>query len=362
MVWGIVLLVGILSNASSLFQFGRKSGLNLDAAFISTGVASSFENSLQTLVGPAGFGGTIPDEAAALSVPAVSRAVQLYSTAAAKLPAKGAGAWWSNGSGALTPEDRTAALVQSLMFHGKAVLWVNRDAAGTIVECLPLPAGLFSLDLFGRVMVRGALVERQENFIYIKSFLPQGFLTFGKGSIEHYLGIRDAILSRSRNPIPVVELKVKDQFEVTPAELETARKNWQVARTSDNGAVAVTPYGIDVIVHGEAADTSMLGEARNAVRLDVANFLNINASLLDGNNGTSDTYSNTLQNKDEFTDLSLDTFLVPIEARLSMPDVSTGDPFRFDRSVLDVSPPAVGNTGAAIEPRPEPTTEGTTTA
>ncbi len=188
-----------------------------------------------------------------------------------------------------------------------------------------------------------------------------GFLEYGKDSVSHYLGLRDSILARSRNPIPVVELKVKDQFEVTKEEIAKAQTDWQTARSSENGAVAITPYGIDVIVHGEAADTAMLGEARNAVRLDVANFLNINASLLDGNNGTSDTYSNTLGNKDEFIDLSLDTFLLPIEQRFSKPDVLGA--FEFDRSVFQTyAPPAVGNTGDAggvVKGEVVPNQEGT---
>jgi hypothetical protein len=354
--------VGILDNAAALFTFSRRAGLNLDVN-TSTGVASSFENSLQTIVGPDGFT-VAPGEAAALSVPPIARAVQLYSTAAAKLPATGAGDWWTAGNGAMSAEARLAGIVQSLFFHGRAVLWVSRDGSGKIANALLLPGAVFSLDLFGRVLLKGQPLPPalESQLLYIPSLLPQGFLSFGKDAVNHYLGLRDSILSRSRNPIPVVELKVKDQFEVTADELETARKNWQVARTSDNGAVAVTPYGIDVIIHGDKADTSMLTEARNAVRLDVANFANINASLLDGNNGTSDTYSNTLQNKDEFTDLSLDTFLLPIEARLSMPDVAGvgGEPFRFDRGALEFAPAAVGNTGTAVEARPA-IPEGTTT-
>lgn len=357
--------MGILENASKLFQFSRSAGLNLDTNVYSTGVASSFVNTLSTIVGPAGYTAA-PGEAEALTVPAVARAVQLYSVASSKLPATGAGDWWTRGSGALTPEDRLAGIVQSLFFHGKAVLWVQRDGLGTITEALLLPAELFGLDIFGRVLLKGQLLPDATagNLIYIKSLLPQGFLSFGRDAVKHYLGIRDAILSRSRNPIPVVELKVTDQFEVTPEELETARTNWQTARTSENGAVAMTPHGVDVIIHGADADTAMLSEARNAVRLDVANFANINASLLDGNNGTSDTYSNTLGNKDEFVDLSLDTFLIPIEARLSMPDVAglAGEPFRFDRDALELTPAAVGNTGAAVEVPATTIPEGTTTA
>lgn len=340
--------MGILETAADLFRFSKTSGLSLSTA--NTGIASSFDNSLGVLVGPPTNGSVLPEVAQALSVPAVARAVQLYLTAAAKLdlldPSGTPCPWLAPETGAHTPGERVAAMVQSLLFYGRAVLFVTRDAAGEIVSAVVLPPVIFSLDIFGRTCIKGEPAKDQDQFVYIKSLLGAGFLEFGRDSITHYLGLRDSILARSRNPIPVVELKVKDQFEVTTAEIAKAQTDWQTARSSENGAVAITPYGVDVIVHGAAADTAMLSEARNAVRLDVANYLNINASLLDGNNGTSDTYSNTLGNKDEFLDLSLDTFLVPIEQRLSKPDVSAG--LVFDRSPLaDVAPPAVGNTGNA---------------
>jgi hypothetical protein len=331
-----------------LFRFNRTAGLNLN---IGTSLASDYDSTLATVTGPSGV---ILDAgvAQAMKVPAVARAVQLYVTAAAKLSlVDGAGQvpkWLGAGAGAITPGGRIAATVQDLFFHGKAVFFVRRDAAGNIVDALLLPPAAFALDVLGRVTVSGKVVPNQAAFVFIRSLTGQGFLQFGQDSILHYIGIRDSILSRSRNPLPVVELKVKDQYEVTTEELKTAQTNWTTARSADNGAVAVTPAGIDVIVHGSAADTAMLAEARNAVRLDVANFANLNASLLDGNNGTSDNYSNTLQDKTEFVDLSLDTFLLPFEQRLSMPDVSDG--LRFDRSPLEAqAPPATGNTGTAVE-------------
>ncbi|MDN8680276.1 hypothetical protein Q0L73_14220, partial [Staphylococcus aureus] len=68
------------------------------------------------------------------------------------------------------------------------------------------------------------------------------------------------------------------------------------------------------------SEVSMLTEARNAVRLDVANFLNINAAMLDGDSGASDNYSNNLQNLIELIGLSLEEFMNPIAQRLTQPD------------------------------------------
>jgi hypothetical protein len=63
-----------------------------------------------------------------------------------------------------------------------------------------------------------------------------------------------------------------------------------------------------------------------------------------------------LQDKDEFVDLSLDTWLVPLEQRWSQTDVSAV-PLTFDRAAFraSVTPAAVGNVGTAIE---APTKEG----
>lgn len=339
--------MGILDTAAELIKFGQRNGINLNS--VNTGIASSFDTTLKTLVGPTSAAMLDASVTNAMTVPAVARAVQLYTTAASKLLLKddagNAPDWLTKTEGNFTPGDRIARIVIDLIMHGRAVLWVRRDSFGSISDVVLLPPAMFSLDFFGRIMLQNVVVPKQNQFVYIRSLTGVGFLEAGRDTITHYQGLRDSILSRSRNPIPVVELKVKEQFEFEEGELEEAQDNWHTARTSDNGAVAVTPYGVDAIIHGDKADTAMLDVARNAVRLDVANFLNINASLLDGNNGTSDTYSNTLGNKDEFIDLSLDTYLLPIEQRMSMTDVSQG--LKFDRSVLSVTPPAVGNTGNA---------------
>lgn len=351
--------MGILDTAADLFRFSRNNNVNFTNA--NFGIASSFTSSLETLVGPTS-GLVMAGEAQALTVPPIARAAQLYATAASKMVLEDAqgnvAAFLKPGETALTPGNTVAAMVLSLFFHGKAVCFLGRDGAGQVTSILPLPPAHFTLDLMGRVLMKGALVPQQENFVYVRGLLGQGFLDFGADAITHYLGLRDSILSRSRNPIPVVELKLTDNFTATDKEIKDAQTAWQVARSATNGAVALTPAGIDVVIHGDKADTSMLSEARNEVRKDVANFANLNSSLLDGNSGQSDTYSNTLQDKDEFIDLSLDTFLVPIEQRFSQLDISPAGPLTFDRATFRnaVAPAAQGNAGTATEdtkPAPE---------
>jgi hypothetical protein len=304
------------------------------------------------------------NEAQALTVPPVARAAQLYGTAAAKMllhdPQGAVPAWLSVGAGGITPGGLMSGAVLSLLFHGKAVHFRSVDADGKTTGLVQLPPAKFEMDMFGRLTFDGQPCPNPHLFIFTRGVLGQGFLQFGKDSITHYLGLRDSILSRSRNPLPVVELKITDGFTATEDEIKKAQKDWQIARSAENGAVALTPNGIEVIIHGDKADTNMLSEARNEVRKDVANFLNLNSSLLDGNSGQSDTYSNTLQDKDEFVDLSLDTFLLPLEQRFSQADVSDV-PLKFNREVFraSVTPAARGNVGAATAPLVPQTQEGT---
>lgn len=297
----------------------------------------------------------------ALKVPACYRATALYATVLSSVvPDDDAPAWVSGHVGSITPEARLVAMAQDLMFFRETCLLVNRDGAGDIIEGVRLPYEAWSLDLYGNVLIQGELVD-QSLVIYISSLLPMGLLEAAADTIHHYLDLNNTIRSRGRNPIPLVELHITDDFEGTAEELAQTQKNWSTARQAEDGAVAFTPKGIQLNTPGAGADSSMLIEARNAVRLDVANFFNINAALLEGANGASDNYSNTLQNKDELVTLSCNTWLNPIAARLSAPDCAP-KPWRFDSSALTAGTDAKGNLGTATEGDAPAIEAGTTTA
>lgn len=305
----------------------------------------------------------------ALKVPAIYRGIALYAaTISSVKPGAGAPAWLSEAVGSITPEGRLVSIVQDLIFFRESCLLVRRNGAGEILEGLRLPYEMWGLDPFGNVLVNGTLVD-QSIVVYIPSLLPMGLLEAAADTIHHYLDLNHTIRSRGKNPVPLVELHITDDFEGTADELAKAQRDWSAARTAENGAVAFTPKGIELKTPGlNGADTgTMLIEARNAVRLDAANFLNINAALLEGANGASDNYSNTLQSKDELVSLSLATWLIPISARLSAPDV-TSTPWEFETGALTAGPGAKGNLGTATEPgaqaleAPAPTTAGPSAA
>lgn len=291
----------------------------------------------------------------ALTVPPVARAIALYSTAVAKLElAADTGPtprWMNNTFDSITPGKRLADIVQDLIFHGESCLIVDRDAGG-IRDALHMPFDLWATDQQGRITFNGEPAEDQAQFIHFQGLMPEGFLTYAADSVREYRSIRRTINDRADNPIPMIELDVQESFEGTDEELEDAQKKWNKARRAPGGATAITPLGVKANpISGATSDEALLIGARNAVRLDMANFLNINAAMLDGNNGTSDTYSNTLQNKNEFESLSLSTWTTPIEQRLSQPDVMpSGVKVRFPR--FDTPTESKGNTGTAVQPAP----------
>lgn len=259
--------------------------------------------------------------------------------------------WMNESPGSITPGQRHAALLIDLAFERDSVYWVERDG-DRIVSALKLPRECWQLDWRGNVVINGESIKDQTQFIYFQSLMPLGLLDAAAASIEHYLDLRQTIRSRSKNPMPLVELHVTQEFEGTAKELAETQERWAKARQAENGAVAITPMGIQLIIHKPEDGGAMLSTARNDVRLDFANFLNLAASLLEGANGSSGTYENTLQAKDELITLSLMTFLAPIQQRYSQPDVTkSGKRIKFDLSDLTGAiQTAKGNIGAALAP------------
>ena len=317
------------------------------------------DNVLQTIVGAGLDGVAPPTVAAALSVPAVSRATALHSVVAAGSPwilADGQqlgpeSGWLNKTQGVIPAGKRRVGLVQDIMFHNQAMLAVARDAQGDIVDAMHWPRWTWKLDAQGLVQIqdeRGQwqTAPDQSKFVWIPGLMPMSFMEFAAASITQYVALCKTITNRSKSPIPLVELSVTEDWTGTRDELVAAQRAWNAAREAEGGSTAVTPKGLQVIIHTGVEDQSMLIEARNAIRLDFANYTNMNASILDGNTGQADNYSNTLQDANEFLRLSLGLYTQPITQRLSQDDV-VGQELTWDHSKFDLTP-AKGNTGQAV--------------
>lgn len=266
-------------------------------------------------------------------------------------------------AGSIAPKLRDVRTLVDLILHNRALWLISRNSDGTIYDAAHLPAEAWNFDQANQLIIGGTVANPRE-YIYFPGAKPLPFLESAKESLSHYKDMTNTIKSRGRNPMPIIELELTEDYDgLEPGDegydedydqALQAQKSYGAARRSEDGAVTVTPRGIKAHFHQVDDDGHMLIEARNAVRLDMGNHLNINSELLDGDNGSSDTYSNSLQNRGDFQDLTLPLFFDPITQRLSMDDITpTGETVELKpRPALEAASAssAVGNTGAGVIP------------
>lgn len=294
----------------------------------------------------------------ALSVPAVHRGVMLYSSIISRLPLKGP-AWLVHTDGAVTPALRLAQTVQDLILIGASVWSVDRDSFGFVSDAVRIDPVRWKTTAEGHISIDG-IEQPDSSVIYFASIMPVGFLTAGRDSVRHYTNISRVINNRSSVPEPMVIVEQTDNTQAAEEEIDEAIENISEVLQSRRGGIVYQPQGINIRSFGGSdSANSMMIEARNAVRTDLANFLGLSAAILDGTmTGASDVYTNALQSQNELLELSIKSFSEPIADRLAQLDVSPpGERVRFDYSSFDTIADAAGNTGA---PRPTNSTNEVT--
>lgn len=302
--------------------------------------------------------------ATALACPPVTRAVDLYTTAFLRLSWISGHAptlaWLGVPTGSVPARIRDARTLQDLILHNRALWLCGRGEGGQITAAAHIPTEHWGHSAEGRLMFQDQEVPdvALAHFIVFHGAKPVSFLETAQVTLQHYAAVAQTMLDRSETPIALHELKVKNEYSgLEPGDpgyekehdpLLQAQQNYGAARGKRGGAVTITPRDVDLIVHQVQDDGQMLLGARDAVRKDVANFLNINASMLDGASSSSD-YANTLQNRNEFLELSLALFLAPITERLSMDDITpAGTSVALNLPQFDAAPAdARGNQGTA---------------
>jgi hypothetical protein len=290
-----------------------------------------------------------------MAIPAVSAALGIYSGVCSRFPltATNGAEWLTTTAGSVTPQLRIASLVQDLIFHNGAVLYVTRDEAGYVNDAIRVHPNRWSIATDGSIQIDGKPVP-QASIIFIAGLKPQGFLVSARTSVRHAAALERTILNRAANPSPITVIAETQISEASTEEIDGLLESYRAARQSENGGIVFQPFGLEVKDYGQSDSASqMLIAARMAVRTDLANHLNISSAMVDGTTGNSDIYSNALQSKSELLELSLKLFTEPIANRLSQPDVvPPGVKVTFDYSSYEVSADAKGNIGTAVEEDP----------
>jgi Phage portal protein len=294
----------------------------------------------------------------ALSIPAVARGRALIVSNVAPLPLR---ALDSNGvlsaqptflyrsDSGVSPYMRMVSTLDSLMMYGVALWAVNRGAKDQIVDAAWVPHNRWGFDSEGRILVDHGPVDASQVILF-QSATP-GLLEVANRTLKGAKAIEEAWVSKARNPVPLTVIKhvpgqQGDQLE--QEEITELLRQWATARRNEDGALGYLPPSLTIETHG-TVDPALYVEGRNAIRVDIASFLGIPASLLDGSVAEASlTYTTTEGNRNRFFTETLPLWTNPIESRLSEDDVvPRGQRVRFDFTELYTNPPT--STGAPSE-------------
>ena len=240
-----------------------------------------------------------------------------------------------------------------MLSPGGDALWVvDRSADGQIVRAWYARRDTWFADLDGTITVAGLKIPAQ-HCVYFSRGVP-GLCRSARATIRQYLALSELISNAGDMPNPRAVLKeTVHGNNMKPEQVDKALLDFATMLKARRGGIAYVPYGLEYATL-DAASIPALTEARNAVRLDIANFVGLDPSMLAGATGSSNTYSNALQGDREYVELTIKLFAAPIMNRLNQLDVRGVAPaMAFDYSSLEdlARTQSAGNTG---NPREDP--------
>jgi len=253
--------------------------------------------------------------------------------------------WLSRTDTAVSPQARIVATMDDLIFYGEALWFLARNSAGQITDAVRIPFEKWRVKTDGTLEVniapdQWAPVTDPKSVIHFRSF-QEGLCTIGAPAIRAARDIQRSVSARAKNPVPMLDLHITDDVELDPDEKAKMRSEWTAALRTPDGSVAITPHNVEAnVLGGEGSANDFLTAARNNSRLDVANVLQLPASLLEGSTSTASlTYSTSEGKRSELKDYGLSLWAGIFDARLSMDDVTAaGTRIAFDFSDLTANP------------------------
>lgn len=255
-------------------------------------------------------------------------------------------AWLYRTDTVQTPWERMANTLDDWIFYPWSLWLLARGAVtsglGPVQDARHVPYERWSTDAQGAVHVDGKLVPPSDYLLLPGPF--DGLLNVAAETIRSAKALERAWSSRVRNPAPTVIVEEKEEGSMTKTE---ARKYVQAVSTAlrdPDGAVFFAPYKVNIRLENESG-IDVLTEARNAVRIDIANYLNLNASALDGSKPQSSlTYETQETEAAELQD-RMAFWTAPLEHLLSTDQIVP----RGTRVRFDFSPTPTAQTGTPTE-------------
>lgn len=265
-------------------------------------------------------------------------------------------AWTTQTRDGSSPELRTSWMVDDLLFYG----WTCLERDNSRSDGFPLAASHVNysewyVDDDNRLVVSGVRIKHSEesNWCLLPG-LHEGILTHGIDVLRDSRNLRAIIRDRLENPVPDINLEAQENSEdMTDVEWQTFVDTY-VANRKRNKGVGFTNRFVKAVPMPGRKDSDLMVEARNAMVVDQARMMGLHAGMLDATAPKASlNYETTTGRNQEFVDLDLVTYMLPISARFSMPDwTPRGQRVAFD--LVDFTGPLPGASAPAQAP-----TEGT---
>lgn len=232
-----------------------------------------------------------------------------------------------------TPWERLAHTFDDWIFYGWS-LWLlarstNQETGlSRILDARHVPYDRWGTDDEGNITIDDETKQPREYLLLRGPF--DGLLNVAAESIRAAKALERAWSSRVRNPSPTVIVEEKNEGDFTKKEARQYVKDISAALRDPDGAVFFAPAKANIRLESESG-IDVLTEARNAVRIDIANYLNLNASALDGAKPQSSLTYETQETESAELNDRMSFWTSPLEHRLSADDVvPRGTRVRFD--------------------------------
>jgi len=219
--------------------------------------------------------------------------------------------------------------VSDLVLHGKAYWRVTAvDSQGFPRYVRQMPAADVSVAADGTVNGRSdwrisRTASKGANIGDVIAFrgFSEGVLTTGQAVLEGALALETAALNYATAPAPSQILKNTSGYELDDTEVDAMLAAYQTARASSS--VAYLNGGVDLTTFGYSALDTQLVENRNQAAIQIARLLNLDPFWVGASiSGSSLTYQNRLDLRTDLVSFTLTNYMLPIEQRLSMWDVT----------------------------------------
>jgi HK97 family phage portal protein len=277
------------------------------------------------------------DRNTAMSVPALSRARNLYSGTIGSLPLetrlRADNSYVESPRVINQPDPRVPGsgvyfwIVEDLLFYGLAygqVLEVyqefpNRIKSWTRIQPTRVNVNYnpSATEVTGYSVDGTKVPDRGVGSLVVFNGLDEGLLARGGRTIRTAHELEKAAYNFAQEPAPAMVLKANG-INLPAERISKLLESWKASRQTKS--TAFLNSGIDLEQFGHSPRDLQMSEQRQYLATEIARLCNIPAFYLNADAGSNMTYANVTQTRRDLIDLSLKPIITVIEQRLSMAD------------------------------------------